>query len=269
LDPQTLDYSHRFHVGNHGDVWKHVLLLSVLHHLGQPDLVVLDTHAGEGQYRLGPTGEWTAGVGRVWDGPAVPDPAIARWLAALAATGAGPRASYPGSPRLILDALGPGGRLHAAELQADAAAALRARLPDPRLTVREGDGLAADVAADLVLIDPPYVRREEWAEAVAAAVALRRGPRRPVVLLWYPIKSWNRPNAVLTALRAAEEPFVALDLVVTPIELRRPQLAGSGMVLLGAPPAAIAEALAAAAWLGPRLATHGGRWQVRVNADTP
>ncbi|HMV68306.1 MAG TPA: 23S rRNA (adenine(2030)-N(6))-methyltransferase RlmJ, partial [Myxococcota bacterium] len=74
-----LDYSHRFHVGNHGDVWKHVAWCAVLDAL-RPR-AVLDTHAGEGAYTLGPTGEWTAGVGRVWAAPELAgDPCVGRYL---------------------------------------------------------------------------------------------------------------------------------------------------------------------------------------------
>ena len=63
------DYGHRFHAGNVGDVWKHTALLAVLDALdtGTAPAHYLDTHAGEGVYPLGPTGEWTEGIGRLWE----------------------------------------------------------------------------------------------------------------------------------------------------------------------------------------------------------
>jgi len=47
-------YRHAFHAGNHADVLKHLVLLTILRHLTQKDtaLQVIDTHAGAGLYRL-------------------------------------------------------------------------------------------------------------------------------------------------------------------------------------------------------------------------
>ena len=62
------DYSHRFHAGNVGDVWKHLVLVEVLSRVaGRPGRIVYcESHAGEGGYMLGPTGEWSEGIGRLW-----------------------------------------------------------------------------------------------------------------------------------------------------------------------------------------------------------
>ena len=47
-------YRHAFHAGNHADVLKHLALIACLKHLTEKDaaLMVLDTHAGAGLYRL-------------------------------------------------------------------------------------------------------------------------------------------------------------------------------------------------------------------------
>ena len=47
-------YRHAFHAGNHADVLKHMVLIATLRHLLQKEaaLLVLDTHAGAGLYRL-------------------------------------------------------------------------------------------------------------------------------------------------------------------------------------------------------------------------
>ena len=47
-------YRHAFHAGNHADVLKHTVLLAILRHLLQKEaaLMVIDTHAGAGLYRL-------------------------------------------------------------------------------------------------------------------------------------------------------------------------------------------------------------------------
>ena len=47
-------YRHAFHAGNHADVLKHATLVAILNHLLEKDaaLMVVDTHAGAGLYRL-------------------------------------------------------------------------------------------------------------------------------------------------------------------------------------------------------------------------
>ena len=47
-------YRHAFHAGNHADVLKHLALIACLKHLTEKEaaLMVLDTHAGAGLYRL-------------------------------------------------------------------------------------------------------------------------------------------------------------------------------------------------------------------------
>lgn len=268
------DYRHRFHAGNVGDVWKHCVLAALVRALADgPPLTVLDTHAGAGRYRLGPTGEWTAGIGRLDDGvPAsVPEP-VARYL-----TLAGPRrlpdrgGIYPGSPTFVLAGLRPEDRLVAVERVDEVRAELEKRCgDDPRVEVRGGDGLAvlAEVAAAdgrlLAFIDPPFTRKEEWTEVAEALVAAHA--RRPDLhaLLWYPIKkSLLRAGGLLKRLDEARVPYAALDLVVTPLEMKRHALNGSGVLLVGAP-AGLVEALCAAMpALGRALCTHG-RWSARV-----
>jgi 23S rRNA (adenine2030-N6)-methyltransferase len=266
MDGAPLDYSHRFHVANHGDVWKHTALIHLLDAL-RPSWF-LDTHAGEGSYELGPTGEWTAGAGKIWADPPA-DPLVQAWIRRAAPAPPPSRRRYPGSPALAAAAIG-AERLHLFELQADAAGALRQNVgPAAQITIGDGFLAALPPGAGLVHIDPPFVTREDWTRAPDVAAALHAASRAAeapsVVMLWYPIKSWSRPNLLLQRLRDRRAPFVALDLVVTPLELKRPQLAGSGIALLGAPEASIGALCAAASALGPRLATHDGRWQLRVS----
>jgi 23S rRNA (adenine2030-N6)-methyltransferase len=279
MQPAESDYSHRFHIGNHADVFKHAGLLTALAHLPRP-LTVVETHAGEGRYRLGATGEWTAGVGRVWAAqaelPALP--ALQRYLDALRQLDARPWAkgaqggvegAYPGSPVLAATALGGAGRVRAHELAPDAAQALRGAVAGLPVEVVEGDGYAAAPQPDaLWFVDPPYVTREDWTQAPDAVARARQGATGTfAAVIWYPIKSWSRPNGLLARLKERGVPFVSVDLVVTPLELKRPSLAGSGLALVGVPEAAALEIGALAAALGPRLATHGGRWSVRVQGE--
>lgn len=65
-------YRHAFHAGNHADVLKHMVLIATLRHLMRKDspLLLVDTHAGAGLYRLDGdaaqlSGEALAGVARL------------------------------------------------------------------------------------------------------------------------------------------------------------------------------------------------------------
>jgi 23S rRNA (adenine2030-N6)-methyltransferase len=271
-----LDYDHGFHAGNHGDVWKHVALLAVLASVRRGRVAVVDTHGGQGHHPLRATGEWTAGVGRLLDafptGSSTGSPAVDRYLSRLRRVAPDLPRAYPGSPRLVLDALGPTGRLRVHEIQEPVLAKLRAATTgDGRCQVVGGDGLAAltelPEADDVVVfVDPPFVAKDEWnaaADAVAGVWA-----RRPEVLqlLWYPVKRFTRPDSLQARLRDAGVPFVALDLVVSPIEVERRALAGSGVLLVNCPESALVEIHGAAPVLGRRLATHDGRWSLRAQA---
>lgn len=278
------DYSHRFHAANHGDVFKHAVLLAVLSELtraGRPPVCFVETHAGEGQYRLANTGEWTEGIARV---DAAPDlPALAEFRGALARAGAAKRVphrggDYPGSPRLALGALRPTDTAHLFEKDPAAAQALeRALGHEPRARITRGDGYAglSSVAAHLTPghtlfahLDPPYTDKDEWTQVASAIQALRARHLEACAMLWYPIKSLTRPNALLADLRRHGVPGAAVELHVTPQEIKRNALHGSGVVLVGLNSTLVERASALAAALGPLMATHDGRWFSRAQGWT-
>lgn len=269
---QPFDYRHQFKAGNLGDVFKHVALGAVLRELTADPrpLTVVDTHAGAGRYVLGPTGEWTAGVGRFDGGlPADAPAAVRAWHAAAARRTPNRGGTYPGSPRFALGALRPQDRLVLVELIDDVRAELAAHLDDPRVEVRGGDGLAALAALHatpgrlLAFVDPPFTRKAEWDEVADALVALHAARPDAHALLWYPIKSLTRPNALHRRLQDAGVPALALDLVTASLERRKKALNGSGLVVVGAGAALAAELLGVAPTLGPALTTDGG-WELRA-----
>ena len=97
----------------------------------------------------------------------------------------------------------------------------------------------------------------------ALAGAARRAPRACFVL-WYPVKSLTRPNAMAARLEKAGVSATLAELITTPLALQRQRLNGSGLVLVR-PPAGTAAALAAAAAsLGERCATRPGVWSLRL-----
>lgn len=252
-----MNYRHRFHAGNFGDVLKHWLLLRLLKALTAKDkpLAYLETHAGEGLYplpRIGEAQEWRAGIGRLWGESA---PSLAPYLERVRALGGdegdGPLC-YPGSPLLAASVLRPGDRIVLCELNPEVFSALRARLGgDPRIALHRRDGYEALGALlpprerrGLILIDPPYEARGEEFSAIAAGLqrAFARFPQG-VYAVWYPIKTLP-PLAPFGRWLTAHAPGPVLDLRLLVREPDSPlRLNGAGMAILR-PPFGFAEDLA-------------------------
>lgn len=272
-----MSYSHRFHAGNHADVFKHLALVALLEASTRAGPVTyLETHAGEGRYSLGPTGEWTEGIGKL-DRAAGAARVLGTYGDVLARVGAGSRVpnrggEYPGSPVVALAVLRPVDKAVLVEKQSEAVGALRRAVRhDARAEVVQGDGLAVlrervadnDTRDTLVVhLDPAYGDPEEWRTAAdALALCAQTGVR---AVLWYPVKSLARPNTLLTRLGEQKAQATTVEVHVTPLDVKRNALNGSGMVFVNAP-AGVTHALAAqAAALGEALSTHDGRYGVRV-----
>jgi 23S rRNA (adenine2030-N6)-methyltransferase len=275
------DYSHRFHAGNVGDVWKHCALTVVLRRAAAAAgrLAYVETHAGEGEYPLAPTGEWTEGIGRLWDLGDDADGVVSRYVALCRRLGTGSTRpeSYPGSPAIARAVLGPEAILVLHEHEEETFARLaRHTRDDARVRTICGDGLAAlgdairraeaEADAVVVLIDPPWTQKADWTLVPDALAPAIRRSRRTCVVLWYPVKSLTRPNAMMARVRAAGVAGAIAELVTTPLDERRSRLNGSGVLLVRAPGGVLEDLGAAAPQLGTRCATRGGTWSFRVQS---
>jgi 23S rRNA (adenine2030-N6)-methyltransferase len=258
-----MNYRHAFHAGNFADVLKHAVLARILTHLGEKaaPFRVIDTHAGAGLYDLASepatrTGEWRDGIGRLIDAD-LPDDIralLAPYLAAVrAANPGGGLRRYPGSPLIALGLMRPQDRLVACELEPGAAAALAAQLRrDARARAVEIDGWVALNAyvpprerRGVVLIDPPYEAKDEFACLAEALAAARRKWATGIFLLWYPIKERAGPDRLATALRRGAAAKSAPKILRAEVEWT-PQpsgrLSGAGLIIVN-PPWRLAEEL--------------------------
>lgn len=274
-----MNYDHAFHAGNHADVLKHLVLVTLLNALRRKPApwFVLDTHAGQGLYALDDaaatrSGEAEAGIGRLRQWAADRDelaPALRSYLQALEAHLKANH--YPGSPQLVVDALRADDQLSCCELKPAVAAVLKARYRrDARVAVHQRDGYEAPKALlpptprrGLVLIDPPY--EAQLAEFDRALPALETGLARwpqGCFALWYPIKRRRDLQPFLrraAALPAASALIAELRVRTEDSPLR---LNGSGMLLLN-PPWQVDLALAAALpQLADALAGGEGDWRL-------
>ena len=269
-----MNYRHAFHAGNFADVFKHALLTRILLHLGRKPTAFryLDTHSGLGLYDLDGDearrgGEWPDGIGRI-DPGRMPAPAaalLAPYLDALGPRDALGRPSlYPGSPLLALALSRPQDRLIFCELHPAGAEILRRNVgKSARAKVVAIDGYVALNAyvppperRGLVLVDPPFESRDEFAAMLdTLGKACRKWPTGTYAL-WYPIKDIRAVARFTAALMTMPLKRVAqVELIVDRAALKRDALGGCGLAIVN-PPHVLEEE---AAVLVPALAEALGR----------
>lgn len=241
-----LSYRHAFHAGNHADVLKHFVLVQLGRHLAQKDksFWIIDTHAGAGLYALDAghatrLKEYEAGIGRLWGRDDLPA-ALADYVDLVrtcnpdATRAAETLRVYPGSPWLALQMLRPQDRLRLFELHSSDSTLLRDNFKDQgrRVTVTAANGFDALKALlpppprrALVLIDPPYETRDDYAHVVAA---LKEGLARfatGVYAVWYP----QLARAEARQLPARLQSLPVRSWLNVTLDVRKPSADGFGM----------------------------------------
>lgn len=291
-------YRHGFHAGNHADVLKHLCLIATARYLMRKPtpLLMVDTHAGAGLYRLDgdyaqTSGEAQEGVLRLVEVISPSNQAPDRTKPALEATDSeanlltdylnlvgsfntGPRwRVYPGSPMLMFRLMDEPARAaihdrlklfemhpsdaqalhgHVAQLEAgrrvsatrsDGFAGLKSLLPPPA-----GPGGSRRA---LVLIDPSYEIKSDYAKVAAAIEDSLVRFATGVYLVWYPIvprpEAHDLPRRLRTVAQQAGRSWVHATLAVgSPADARssvgaaagapqRRGLTASGMFVINPP----------------------------------
>ncbi|MEY4588640.1 MAG: hypothetical protein RL497_716 [Pseudomonadota bacterium] len=196
-----LSYRHAFHAGNFADVLKHTALVHCLEYLVQKEtpLRYIDTHAGIGSYNLATaeankTQEYQQGIGLLWQRPHLPA-GLAHWHHWVQTFNGGQNLNaYPGSPWFAQQILRPGDRLELCELHPRDIELLRRQMAgDRRVSCHFEDGYKQAQALmppierrGLVLIDPSYEVKTEYAQVVSEVKSLYRRFATGVYLIWYP-----------------------------------------------------------------------------------
>jgi 23S rRNA (adenine2030-N6)-methyltransferase len=237
-----MNYRHAFHAGNFADCMKHALLVCLVQALMRKPapVFVLDTHAGAGWYDLNSepairTGEAGQGIRRLLEATSGP---LGTYLGLVRQLGV-----YPGSPALVRAMLRSQDRLACCELHPEDAAALRRHFArDPQVAVHARNGwealrglLPPQEKRGLVLIDPPYEDRQEFASVVNGLVQAHARFRTGVLAAWYPIKHRAPVRDFLGAVRAGGIP----DIVTAELWMREPvdpaRLNGCGLLVVNPP----------------------------------
>jgi len=262
-----LGYRHIFHAGNHADVLKHAVLALCLRALLRKDkpFVYIDTHAGAGMYdlqdaRAGRTGEYLAGIAHWWDSG---EPALEPLLELVRAENPdGVLRRYPGSPAIAHRMLRPEDRMVLLELHPADHQELAGRFGrGPGLRVEQADAfqrLKAFVPPQerrgLVLVDPPYELKSDYAKVVDLLSDAHRRWATGVYLLWFPVLSRLAAQRLVERLADTGMPR-QLCIQYLPHEGNPDaNLLGSGMLIVNPPFKLDAELNALAAALAAGVA---------------
>ena len=240
-----LSYQHIFHAGNLADVHKHSMLAWALAYMTRKEkpLSYLETHAGRGLYDLEDaaalkTGEAAKGIALAQDWFA-PEHPYAQVLARIRARH-GPQA-YPGSPLIAAESLRNLDTIHLSELHPQEFAALKDNMAPYGGVFRQKDGwemamslCPPDPRRGLMLIDPSFEVKSDYATIPATIVKLHRKWGVGVIMLWYPILTDAPHIPMIRALQSALPEAVTHEVRFPPA---RPghRMVGSGLFVVNAP----------------------------------
>lgn len=243
-----LSYRHSFHAGNHADVLKHAVLISVLKYFGQKDTpyTLVDTHAGAGAYQLDSAEaekvrEADGGIHKLRvaaKGGKLPK-ILAEYLTFVNDFNER-RAEwtrYPGSPTIAAALTRAQDRLRFFELHSTDHRLLAQRFEkDARVQVKREDGFAGLKAAlpppsrrGLVLIDPSYEIKKTDYRTVSEAIndSVRRFPSGTYAV-WYPVLSLTAAQQLRDTLRKAANAH-KVNWLDAQLKVKRPPKQGFGM----------------------------------------
>jgi 23S rRNA (adenine2030-N6)-methyltransferase len=244
-----LSYRHAFHAGNHADVLKHLVEMLVLQYLVQKEgkpLRYIDTHAGEGGYDLRRSfarknREFATGIAQIWQREDLP-PALQDYVDLVRSFNSSDKLQhYPGSPAIAAHILGATHRLQLFELHPDDADCLRQwSATDRRVSVAQEDGFAALKAIlpplekrALVMIDPPYEVKTDYAKVVATLQQACKKFATGVYALWYPLLAREEVPLLVKKLEALPVKSLLVELSVRPAAAGG--MTGSGMFVINPP----------------------------------
>jgi 23S rRNA (adenine2030-N6)-methyltransferase len=272
-----LAYRHAFHAGNHADVLKHLVLAQVLVHMAVKDkpFSYIDTHAGAGGYSLESryaqkNAEASGGIERLWARDDLPA-ALAHYVALVREfNGGGNLEQYPGSPAIANLLLRPTDPLHCYELHPTDEKILRAYLAARKnAKVVLADGFAAlphelppPSRRGVVLIDPPYEMKTDYARTLGAVREALTQFAQAVVLIWVPqvalVEARELPRRLGNAAASAPKGWLRAGLTVAEPHQSGYGMTGSSMFVIN-PPHGLAETLREVLpFLAPALAQFEG-----------
>ncbi len=282
-----LAYRHAFHAGNHADVLKHTALVAVLRYMNlkEKGWRLVDTHAGAGGYSLqgdyaAKRAEFEQGIGALWSRNDLPAPVADLMGLVRQFNGVKPQTAeptmaalkqYPGSPAITHMLMRPQDQLRLHELHPTDHKILASYLGEqPGVEVAMTDGFNAlkghlppTTRRGVVLIDPSYEIKTDYARTLAA---LREALERfadGVVMVWLPqlqlLEAAQLPQRLkASAEKLGKKGWLHARLTVAQADERGFGLLGSSIFIANPPHTLVADLRPAVAWLAQTLAQYPG-----------
>ena len=268
-------YRHAYHAGNHADVLKHTILISIVQYMAQKEVgfTVVDTHAGAGIYRLDSDAadlskEADEGLRQLLKSAAAKGTELEEMLGEYIQelerfNPSGSLKIYPGSPMIAHDYLRRQDKLKLFELHPTDSRMLEKHIEQLRagrqINCYKEDGfeglkklLPPPTRRGLVLMDPSYEMKSDYARVIGC---IQDGLRRFVTgtfMIWYPViarpEAHDLPRRLKALAQEVGKPWLhatlriksgqmgsQLDVLGTNNSPKRPGLAASGVFIINQP----------------------------------
>lgn len=248
-----LSYRHAFHAGNHADVLKHYVLSLVLDYFNQKPApyTYIDTHAGAGLYGLKDTfaqknGEFENGIARLIGVKNLPS-TLSDFVACIQSFNANNSLKlYPGSPKIVEQYLRADDKLRLFELHPKDYQLLFENFGEnksrqTKISMQNGfDGIKACLPPPsrraVVLIDPPYEIKEDYALVVDCIKNSLKRFTTGTYLIWYPLLQRPEPAQMLENLaKLNPQNWLKIELSVQAPSENGYGMHGSGMFIINPP----------------------------------
>lgn len=266
-----MNYRHSYHAGNFADVFKHLVLMTLLRAVRRKEkpFFYLDTHAGRGQYALSAqhdqkTLEFQNGIHKLASIQSDDTPDLAQaYLNILMQLGY--PEYYPGSPMLAQFFLRSCDRMACIERQQNECLLLHELFKqDPRVAVHHQDGYQSIKAflppkerRGIILIDPPFENAMDWEQIITALkIGVKKFPEG-IYAVWYPNKDLRQVQLFLNSIRLENwSDVISIEFNIYPQDAAL-GLTGCGMLIVNAPWQCEIELNRWLPWVWERLALPG------------
>lgn len=249
-----MNYRHHFHAGNFADVFKHIILCAVLEKLQEKStsLTYLETHAGRGLYHLHSRDtqkkqEYRYGIEALSDyAKTHPAPAIIHDYLKIVETvfsSTPNKIIYPGSPKIAESFMREHDKMILCELHPEELHYLKENMyrRDRLVNLQHIDGyvgmkafLPPKTSRGLVLIDPPFEKKNEFAMIESMLQEALKRWRMGQCLIWYPIKDKKIVEKFQKTLKNASAEIIFVDFYIKNQAISS-HLMGCGMALVNPP----------------------------------
>ncbi len=246
-----MNYRHIYHAGNFADVFKHIILVSLIQSLLRKEsaFCYLETHAGIGCYDLlsveaQKSEEAASGIKKILAAYNPPD-LIKDYLACVnhLNNNTTPFRYYPGSPFFVKQLMRPQDRMVLSELHPEDVQLLKKLfVRDKQIAIHHQDGyqslkafLPPKERRGLVLIDPPYEKNMELMSLPTLLAQTIQQWETGIYAIWYPIKTEQQNKLFHQELKQKiKRPFLTVECCIYSQDVAL-QLNGSGMVIINPP----------------------------------